>query len=174
MHGWRSLPVAFCLVAMTSATGAESYGEKKYGEYFEEERKWSEIEVKPPDYPKQTDLIEVDVGAATSNRYFVDGSTLSVGEDGVVRYVVVVKTSGGASNVNYEGIRCSTKEFKLFAFGRLDSSWSGARAPAWQKIRPGSYQSELHKTYYCPRHIIISSAEEGVDAMRRGGHPDAR
>jgi hypothetical protein len=174
MYGWRCLPVAICLLTGIAAAGADYYGGKKYGEYFEEEKIWVELQAKPPSYPRQQDLIEIDVGAATANRYFIDGATLNIGTDGVVRYVLVVKAAGGASNVNYEGIRCSTKEVKLYAFGRGDDTWSNARAPHWKPIRPGSYQSELHKTYFCPRQIIVHTLEEGVDALRRGGHPEAR
>lgn len=156
------------------AGGQQFYGDKKYGEYYEEEKKWVEQEAGLPDYPNAQNLIEFDAGAATSNRYYVDGSTLSIGKDGVVRYVAVVKASGGASNVNFEGIRCGSRERKLYATGRSDNVWGKSRAQKWQSIRPGSYQAVLYKEYFCPRSIAIFKAEEGVDALRRGGHPEAR
>lgn len=175
MPGWfLRLAVALILIPARPAAGAEYFGDKKYGEFYEEEKKWNEIEVKLPDYPKPQDLIEFDAGAATANRHFVDATTLSVGADGVVRYVAVVKTSGGATNVSFEGIRCVAREHKLFAFGRSDGSWSPARVPSWQRIRRGSYQSMLYSDYFCPKHVILRKAEEGIDALRRGGHPDVR
>lgn len=175
MHeGKALLLVAGFLAFAGPVAGQQFYGDKKYGEYYEEEKKWVELEAKFPDYPKAQNLIEFDVGAATSNRYYVDGSTLSVGEDGVVRYVVVVRTSGGATNVNFEGIRCRAKERKSYAFGRSDSTWGKSRTQEWQPIRPGSYQAMLFKEYFCPKNGVILKPEEGVDALRRGGHPEAR
>lgn len=162
------------LLAIAGPVAGQQYGEKKYGEFYEEEKKWVEQEASLPDFPRAQNLVEFDAGAATSNRYYVDGSTLSVGADGVVRYVVVVRTSGGATNVNFEGIRCRAKERKLYAFGRSDETWGKSRIQDWQPIRPGSYQATLYREYFCPNNIAISKSAEGVDALRRGGHPEAR
>lgn len=162
------------LVLSGPSNGQQFYGDKKYGEFYEEEKEWVEQDAKPPSYPKEQSLIEFNAGAATSNRHYIDGSTLSVGKDGVVRYVVVVRSAGGATNVNFEGIRCSSKERKLYAFGRSDSTWAASRKAAWQSIQRGSYQAVLSREYFCPGAIIIHKAEEGVDALRRGGHPEAR
>jgi hypothetical protein len=175
MHQGRVILLAAGFLALAGpAAGQKFYGDKKYGEFYEEEKIWVEQEAKLPDFPKTQNLIEFDAGAATRNRHYVDGSTLSVGEDGVVRYAVVVRTSGGATNVNYEGIRCSAKERKLYATGRNDDTWTYSRTKEWQPIRPGSYQAVLYKDYFCPRHVNIYKAEEGVDALKRGGHPEVK
>ncbi|MBM3391883.1 MAG: hypothetical protein FJY34_07925 [Betaproteobacteria bacterium] len=172
----RCFPAALLLslALPLPVAGSGFYGDKKYGEYYEEEKKWVELESNPPEFPKPDDLIEIDAGAATSNRFYVDGKTLTVGQDGVVRYVMVVKTSAGSTNVSYEGLRCSTKERKLYAFGRSDTTWSTARNPAWQAIKAGSQHAFLYRQYFCPNHVIIYRAEEGVDALKRGHHPEAR
>lgn len=174
MRGGVPLLVAACLASASPVFGQQFYGDKKYGEYYEEEKKWVELEAKIPDYPKEQNLIQFDAGAATGNRYFIDGSTLTVGEDNVVRYVIVVKTSGGTTNVSFEGIRCGAKERKLYAFGRSDNTWARSRALDWQPIRQGSYQAVLSKEYFCPKSVAILKTEEGVDALRRGGHPEVR
>lgn len=162
----------FCLVAQVPAQGF--YGDKKYGEYYEEEKKWVEEEVGLPDYPREQGLVEFDAGAATNNRHYVDRATLSVGGDGVVRYVVVIKSGAGATNVLFEGIRCSTRERKQYALGRADRTWSSSRASSWRPIVRGSYQAVLSKEYFCPNGIAILKAEEGVSALLHGGHPEAR
>ncbi len=168
--------VAGGILALANPASGQSqfYGDKKYGEYFEEEQKWVELEAKLPDFPKSEDLIEFDAGAATRNRYFIDGKTLGVGEDGVIRYVVVVKSAGGTTNISYEGIRCAVKVRKLYAFGRGDKAWGSSRNQEWQPIRPSSYQAALSRGYFCPGNIAILKADEGVDALRRGSHPEAR
>lgn len=175
MHQGKAIWLAVVFMALAGpVAGQQFYGDKKYGEYYEEEKKWIELEAKLPDFPNTRNLIEFDAGAASRNRHFIDGSTLSVGEDGVVRYAVVVKTQGGATNVSFEGIRCGVKLRKLYAFGRSDESWAKSRNPEWQPIRPGSYQAVLSKEYFCPQNLSIFKAEEGVDALRRGGHPESK
>lgn len=175
MHGRRFFLFAVGVLAFAGpVTGQEFFGDKKYGEFYEEGKKWIEQESKPPAYPQEQALIEFNAGAATSNQYYIDGSTLSVGGDGVVRYVVVVRAAGGATNVNFEGIRCGSRERKLYAFGRSDRTWAMSRMPSWQLIQRGSYQAVLSREYFCPNNGIIFKAEEGIDALKRGGHPEAK
>lgn len=171
---WSPAVLLWCLALPLPVAGQGFHGDKKYGENYEEEKKWVELESNPPEFPRPNDLIEIDAGAATSNRFYIDGKTLTVGQDGVVRYVMVVKTSAGSTNVSYEGLRCGTRERKLYAFGRSDNTWSAARNPAWQAIKPGSQHAFLFRLYFCPNRVIIYKAEEGVDALKRGGHPEAQ
>lgn len=166
------LSLAACSIALACPTYAQQYfGDKKYGDGYEEEKIWAEVATKTPDYPVQQNLIEFDAGAASRNKHYVDGSTLAVGTDGVVRYVAVVKTRGGATNVSFEGIRCTEKSIKFYAFGRDDKTWINSRNTTWQPIRTGSYQAVLFKDYFCPRYTSIFTVEEGLDALKRGGHP---
>lgn len=170
------------LVITVAAVGLAPWGpawgqdhdSKKYGEYFEEEKPWAEVEAALPEYPKPENLVELYVSAVASNKFLVDAKSISVGGDGVVRYSVVVKTLGGATNVSFEGIRCKTKERRLYAFGRSDSTWSKAHSQDWAGIRPGGYQAVLYKEYFCPGGVAIYRAEEGVGALKQGGHPHAR
>ena len=167
------LTMMWSVLASGAVFAQEFYGDKKYGEFYEDEKKWVEAATSLPAYPSEENLIEFDAGAATRNRYYIDATAVSVGGDGVVRYTIVVKTAGGATNVSYEGIRCATGERKLFAFGRNDGTWAPSHA-SWQAIRPGSYQAVLSREYFCPNRVAIFRAEEGVAALKGGGHPDAR
>ena len=82
---------------------------------------WQEQkEVDLPAFPNQADLAEFYVSSAATNKFFIDASTLAVGADGVVRYVLVVKASGGATNVSFEGINCKDRSWKLYATGRSE------------------------------------------------------
>ena len=40
----------------------------------------------------------------------IDQRTQAIGEDGVVRYVLVVRSASGAESVSFEGLRCATGE----------------------------------------------------------------
>lgn len=141
-----------------------------------EEKQWLEGEVTLPAFPQDADLIEFNVSAATANRFFIDGKTLSVGSDGVVRYALIVTTAGGATNVSYEGIRCRAREIKLYATGRSDRTWSHSRVAEWRRIENNlvnRHHATLLREYFCPHGVGIRNAAEGRDALRRGGHPQA-
>jgi hypothetical protein len=137
----------------------------------------AEAEPELPAMPAADGLIDLYVSATSSNRFFIDPASVSVGADGTVRYVVTVRSSSGATSTNFEGMRCETHERRLYAFGRPDNSWSRARNSGWSRISnagPNRYAYTLMREYFCPGGIAIRSAAEGVDALRRGGHPAAQ
>src|SRR5450631_3218972 len=92
-----------------------------------ESKPHGELEVKLPAMPKAENLLPFEAGAASSNRFFIDAQSILVGDDGIVRYTLVIRSASGAENVSYEGMRCETVEQKYYAFGRRDGSWSSAR-----------------------------------------------
>jgi hypothetical protein len=138
----------------------------------QKERDWREREVVLPAYPKREALIPFFVSAATEFAFFVDGASLSTADDGVVRYTLVARSRQGAETVSYEGIRCSSGEFRIYATG-AGSTWTRRDMP-WRKIEPRSIQrwhNALQREYFCPFGEPIASAAEGVNALRRGDHP---
>ena len=144
---------------------------------FEEDyetKRWQEMEVHLPTSPQEENLQSFYVSAATDNKFFIDLSTLSVGNDGVVRYVLLVSTPGGARNVSFEGIRCLSKERRIYASGRMDGSWSKSRNNEWVRIQEAAANrthAALYIEYFCPGGIIVRDAAEARDALKLGGHP---
>lgn len=141
------------------------------------EKPLEELPLQLPAAPKPDDLLAFDPGRRTTLRFFVDPASLAVGKDGIVRFTIVVRGDGTASNVSYEAIRCKTRERKVYAYGRADGSWQAARDPTWAKIGGAAIEGHrfvLYEDYFCPSRQIIASAREGVEALRRGGHPRAR
>lgn len=139
-----------------------------------EESQWAEEAAEPPAYPKDADLIDFYVSPSATSRFFVDGATLSVGKDGVVRYVLVIKTSGGATNVSFEGIRCGANQYKLYATGRADGTWAKSQIGAWRPIENklvNRYHAALNRDFLCPIGTPINSPDEGRNALRLGKHP---
>lgn len=126
----------------------------------------------PPPLLERSRLVEVklQLGANAEFRYFVDWGTVSVGEDRLVRYVLVSRSPSGAENVTFEGIRC-TKEYRVYAVGRPDGSWGG-QPGEWRSIpRQNAVQAKLAADYFCPGRAAIRTSEEGQKALRAGGHP---
>lgn len=141
---------------------------------FESDKPWVEQLTQLPPYPEEKNLMAFDAGSATSNQYFVDTTSIKIGEDGVIRFSLVIKSSEGALNISYEGIRCATKERKLYALGRNDKTWSQPRVSEWQKldfVRQFYAQRELSKNIFCPHQQIVSSPEEAIQALKAGMHP---
>jgi hypothetical protein len=135
-------------------------------------------EVEPPAFPKPENLIEFYVSPVTTNKYFIDASTLSVGSDRIVRYVLVVRTSGGATNVNFEGINCKEFSWKHYATGRSDGTWMKSRAvrTEWRSFdnhTVNRYHAALSRDLFCPVGNAISTADEGRRALSLGKHPNA-
>jgi hypothetical protein len=145
----------------------------------EEEQPWRELETEPPAFPKQENLREFYVSAVATNKYLIDASTLTVGADGVVRYVLVVETSGGATNVSFEGMNCKEGSWKHYATGRSDGTWVKSRAThsEWRPIenKPvNRHHAAMSRDLFCPTGNAIKTADEGRNALRLGQHPDAK
>lgn len=137
---------------------------------------WEEAALQLPVYPQDAALREFYVSATTTHKFYIDASTLAAGKDGVVRYVLVVRTSGGATNVTYEGMRCDTREYKIYATGQRDGTWAVARHSVWRPIEnkpTNRYHAALSRDYFCPVGNAISTADEGREALRLGKHPNA-
>lgn len=171
----RFFALLLCLCpGLVHAEIGEAVGFHKLEKNDYKESDWAEEPLTLPAYPKDADLIEFYVSAAATNHFFVDGATLSAGKDGIVRYTLVVKTSGGATNVSYEGIRCGANEYKLYATGRADNSWVLAKTDTWRPIEnklTNRYHAALNREFLCPIGKPIGSAEEGSNALRLGKHP---
>ncbi|MCX7897198.1 MAG: CNP1-like family protein [Rhodocyclaceae bacterium] len=139
---------------------------------FEEEAKvWQEEEVALPTHaPQEEHLLPLYVSATTPHRFFVDGSTLRIGGDGVVRYVLVVQSAAGARSVSFEGIRCATREWRLYATLSPTTGWVRARLARWQPIenKPMNRQhAALFRDHFCPDGVPVASAEAAKASLMR-------
>ena len=129
--------------------------------------------IKPPAYPRDQDLIEFYKSAVATMRYYVDAASVqALHKQGEVRYVLVVRSPSGASNVSYESIRCAGT-YRVIATGNSNGTWN-TRAGEWREIVRRAdleAQSTLKRQFFCPHNDPIQSSAEGVDALRRGAHP---
>lgn len=138
---------------------------------------WQEQAVTFPAKPQEEVWMPFYVSAATDNQFAIEAASLSVGEDGVVRYALRVQTAGGARNISFEGIRCETREWRLYATGRLDGSWSPSRVRDWRRIVdvPQNRQhAALFSDYFCPGGLIVRNRQEALELLKRGGHSSGR
>ena len=167
------LPGAVLLFFCTAALAQKQWDGWDYT-FDREITPWSEMQAQLPAYPSEENLIPLNVNAITTHRYFVDSKSVSTGNDGIVRYTMVIKTSGGATNVSFEGIRCESREQKFYAIGRNDRTWVRARNPQWRPVEfkeTLAHHNTLYREYFCDGKFMIDSAEKIVSALRAGPKP---
>lgn len=178
----RQLAACLLAVALLPVANAQSFGHGMYGHdnnsyVGEDPEKWKEdSDFEIPAFPDDANLLKVDIGPAATNDYFIDSASLAIGNDRIVRYVLVVKTSGGATNVSFEGINCRDLSWKHYASGRSDRTWSKtqARQSQWRPIQrksANSHHTVLSRYFFCPQGVAVVTADEGRNALRLGKHP---
>jgi hypothetical protein len=143
-----------------------------------EEYEWSEQGAKLPPFPEDDNLIEFQVTRPNASfNYFIDADSVSYTEaDGIVRYTVVIKSRSGAKNVAFEGMRCTTNEYKTYAFGNGKGQFVKPRRIEWKAIAENNYtryRSDLAEFYFCNIRILNLSTEKIISELKYG-RPEAR
>ena len=168
---------AFRLVVLCSALLPVIVSAQPRADPDEEDDKkaWSELEVKLPPYPKPANLLRFEVSAASDNHFYIDPDSLAVGDDGIVRYTLVIRSPGGPENVSYEGIRCETREQKSYAFGRRDGTWVNARVSEWRGIEYKDINRQhgvLYLDFFCPdKKRPVGSSKDIINRFKYGAPP---
>ena len=167
----RLSAIVFLTVFLAACGSLAKTKNVEEADFDEDNKAAKEVEVQLPPYPQAANLVLVDAGSATAHKFYIDTSSIAIGEDGIVRYTMVTKAEGGATNVSYEGIRCDTREHKVYAFGGRNSSWVRARDPRWQRIvlkdlKP--YPFVLYREFLCASGTRAVPVRQAVDALKRG------
>ena len=139
---------------------------------FDDDSGWAEVQSQLPPYPKQQDYLPFHVSATAAFDFSVDAKSVSVGADGAVRYTLIAKSPGGTLNVSFEGIRCSDRQYRVYAFGRTDGTWSRARGSRWEPLAPNPRIAQrlvLHKDYFCLDGGIVPNSAAALDRLKYGG-----
>lgn len=121
-----------------------------------EEKGFKEIEATLPTYPEDSGLLEFQLRHNSANRFYVDRNSISIGSDRVIRYSAIVKSASGALNTSYEGIRCKTSEYKVYAYGTDNGEWTKAHDSEWRRIERSNadFRFTLYKDYFCDLEAI--------------------
>jgi hypothetical protein len=170
MRRERVQRMLFVAVLLTAAPAAAQWREWE-NEFDEDKKGWRELEARLPPHPKPENLARIKTGSASGHEFYVDTASVTVGEDGVTRYTAVIKTSGGATNTLFEGMRCETREEKLYAIGRTDGGWARARNPKWQRVvlrELVPYRHTLYHDFFCASGAKPTPVSQVVDALKRG------
>ncbi|MCV2218567.1 CNP1-like family protein [Thauera sp. Sel9] len=143
------------------------------GLLFDEDPDWKEVEVTMPPPVDDARLRAFFVSSASPNSFFVDEGSVSVGEDRVVRYTLVVRTPGGAENITYEGLRCATGERRIYASGRRNGEWTPMKKSDWQPISDNNYnrpRAALAYEHFCDGPAAPRDLEHALRLLRNPLH----
>jgi len=143
-----------------------------------EEKPFVEANVPPPPYPKDSTLAEFYLRGQTTNRFFVDTSSLSVGADRIIRFALVVRTPENVETATFSGLRCATREWKDYAYGRGDRTWSIDATPEWRRIQDvvlNNYRWTLYADFMCVGGVTsVGPAGDSAKLVRLLKYPPAR
>lgn len=167
--------LAVCAMPLLAVESPNPFVRKEdKSRYVEPEQKpQQELEVALPAFPDKTSSwLRFETTAVTKNRFFIDRDSLSIGEDGVIRYALIIQSPSGVKNVSFEGMRCNSAEIKQYAWGGPDGQWSPARNPQWQVIRADRMNGQhvtLMEQYFCTTDAVIRKASDIVRLLEKGG-----
>ena len=141
-----------------------------WSQFAADEPDWKESAIPPPPAFDASKLVGLEVSPNSLLAYGVDPASISITQsDGVVRYVMVATSASGARNVMYEGIRCSTGEFKTYARYSADGKWSMVSDPQWRSMfgnMPSKHPLRLAKAGACDNAAPASSVKEIVSRLK--------
>ena len=144
--------------------------QSQFEEDFDDTTKpWQEISVQLPSMPNRTSLIPFYVSPTATQSFSIAPDTVSVGSDGVVRYVIVARSESGADNTSYDGLRCASLEYKSYAFGHADGSWARARRTDWIKLTGNAANRQhaaLAESYFCDGNMVAGQATDIVKRLK--------
>jgi hypothetical protein len=128
---------------------------------------WKEVEAPPPPALKLDGLVPLDVPGSTL-RFGVAPASVAIGSDGIVRYVVVASSATGAVNAMYEGIRCDTGQYKVYARHNPDSGWKPTKDVEWRSLEEAMSRHTLviARTGACVGHGVNRPATRIVQDLR--------
>lgn len=131
-----------------------SRGEFSYDD--SEDIPWIENETEVLALPDADDLVPVAIDQMPPGlQLLVDVSRITVDpKDRVVRLWLWVRSTQGAENGSFEGYRCETGEYKVYAYAnpKREPPVTKAKRPVWREVPPrgrGNYRYELLGDYFC-------------------------
>ncbi len=155
MQRWVFL-LAWCPLLASAVTDvADPYARFQPKDDYDEtlEVPWVEIETHVEKGPDPEALVELDnQHLPPGMRLFVDLQHLQVdSRDHVSRLWLVVRSARGAENATFEGYRCATGEYKVYAYynSRRSKPLRVVNLPRWRAIRPASWRAELARETLC-------------------------
>ena len=153
------------LAAAVLAAAASSAFAQLFGATIDPD--WKESGAPPPPALKTTGLVALDI-PRSALRFGIDPASISIGEDRVVRYVVVALGDGGAVNGIYEGLHCNTGKVKVYA-RNAGAGWVAVQDSEWKAVHDAphaTYTLPIARGGACSGHAPNRSAAQIIRDLR--------
>lgn len=120
------------------------------------DKPWREGAVELPSLPADDQLLRVQLDTLpASMQAYISPARLDFDPDGrVFRFWLIIKSTAGAYNATYEGLRCDTQEYRVYGYGnpRRQPAVRVNSSSSWQALggrQRGNYRRELGDTLMC-------------------------
>jgi hypothetical protein len=124
----------------------------------------------PLNPPNKATIQPFYVSQHTIFKFAVDTDSILIGNDGVTRYTVILTSPNGNSQVQYEGIRCDSFQWRLY--GTFENgTWQENPLSTWRAIQsnvPNRYQAALAQGAFCN----FSSQEKNIKTVINSLNPN--
>ncbi len=126
---------------------------QKLKEFFAPETAVEEAASPLPEMPKSENFIEYEISGKSSSKFFADVSSLSIGEDGVIRLALGARSTSGVWSLTYEGFRCDSYTYRIYGTSRgFDNDWRKNRRSKWTSSTNSNAMNmrfDLARYYLC-------------------------
>lgn len=137
---------------------------------------WKESDAPPPpvlDAATLSRLVPFEVSIDSDLRWGIDPASIQINNDGLVRYVVIARSTSGVINAFYETIDCNKAEFKIHARHSGKGEWSLVTRPDWRsmfdKTSPSKHVLMLAKQGACMGKATAKNATLMMQAIKNTG-----
>jgi hypothetical protein len=124
----------------------------------------------PLNPPNKATIQPFYVSQHTIFKFAVDTNSILIGNDGITRYIVILTSPNGNSQVQYEGIRCDSFQWRLYGTFE-NSAWKENPLSSWRDIQsnvPNRYQAALAQGALCN----FASQEKNIKNILQSLNPN--
>lgn len=170
MPWWPLLTRSLALMTTLCACAITAWAQPLLGEV---DPNWREDPVPPPPAYSTSGLIDIEMPVRSNVKMGLDPDTLVLNQQtGVVRYVVVAR-GPSAINASYEGIRCATGEYRVYARQTPGNPWNPSEDEDWKPMRGQSgvvvaHPLRLARDGLCVGTTLRRTAQDMVRELRTG------
>ena len=132
-----------------------------FGKFDESKgEQWKELAAALPAFPSDPNLIAVRMPVTYTLKVYLDEKSISLAEDGIARFTLVIESTSGSRNVFFEGYNCGTREYKTYAFGASDKTFEPVKKPKWERVPyydTNAFRYQLLRYYVCNPNLLSTA-----------------
>lgn len=130
----------------------------------------AELNIEPPAKFDIGQAVAFEVSPRSRLSYALIPNTLSIGSDGIVRYVMVVTSPTGAQNVLFDAVRCASDDSKTLArWSNTQKHWFANENSSWADVNDlkHRYSQVLARGIFCENHVTRRTVDEMLGELNR-------